>query len=323
VLKFLVTPWKFSNRVVCADSYFASVPAARQLLNWGLKFIGVVKTATRMFPMKYLSEIELAERGDRKGIVANDTHGNVQLLAFVWMDRDRRYFIASGSSLQEGTPYIRDRWRQVGDDNALPERVRLVVPQPKAAEVYYNCCARVDQHNRDRQSTLMIENKLVTHDWAMRVNLSILAMCMVDTWRVYKRLTCRDDDRADIAFETQKEFYGHLAAELIDNNFDNVGGQRRRRNADDSAYDCAVIDSRTGEARSGIDIHLTPTKLKRKDKHGNFTNKTFQGRCRVCSEKTTHQCSQCRDESTDPSWICHTSKGKMCFPTHLTKVHNM
>jgi hypothetical protein len=36
---------------VCADSYFASVQAAEHLLSMGLKFIGVVKTATRKFPI--------------------------------------------------------------------------------------------------------------------------------------------------------------------------------------------------------------------------------------------------------------------------------
>jgi Transposase IS4 len=32
VLMDLVKPWKNSNRIVCADSYFASVQCARELL---------------------------------------------------------------------------------------------------------------------------------------------------------------------------------------------------------------------------------------------------------------------------------------------------
>jgi hypothetical protein len=51
VLAELVSPWAGPGRVVCADSYFSSVQAAEQLLSMGLKFIGVVKTATRKFPM--------------------------------------------------------------------------------------------------------------------------------------------------------------------------------------------------------------------------------------------------------------------------------
>jgi hypothetical protein len=321
VLNFLVSPWQNTKRLVCADSYFASVSAALELWELGLHFIGVVKKETEMYPMKYLSEVELSDLGDRKGIVAKHGRDDMQLLAFAWRVRDRRFFIASGSSLQDGTPYVRESCGQVGNEDTLPEPVRLVITQPKAAEVYYSCRACIDQHNRDRQSTLMIETKLVTHDWAMSVNLSIFAICMVDTWRIYKQLTCKENagELDVVPFETQQEFYGHLAAELIDNNF---------RNADDSLHDsAATIDSRTGEAPSIVGIHLKQTTLKRKNKDGNYTARTFQGRCRICGQKTTHQCSQCTDfnceQGNNNAWICHTSKRKMCFPTHLTKVHDM
>jgi hypothetical protein len=63
VLKSLVSPWFHSDRIVCADSYFASVGCAKELLRNGLRFIGVVKTATREFPKAYLSQLELQERG--------------------------------------------------------------------------------------------------------------------------------------------------------------------------------------------------------------------------------------------------------------------
>jgi Transposase IS4 len=49
VLTELVGPWAMSSRVVCADSYFASVASAEELQRIGLRFIGVVKTATKIF----------------------------------------------------------------------------------------------------------------------------------------------------------------------------------------------------------------------------------------------------------------------------------
>jgi hypothetical protein len=64
VLKYLVSPWSGSHRIVCADSYFASFGAAQELFARGLRFIGVVKTATRGFPKNFLSSVELANRGD-------------------------------------------------------------------------------------------------------------------------------------------------------------------------------------------------------------------------------------------------------------------
>lgn len=51
VMKELVMPWAKTNRLVVADSYFASVQAAEELFKVGLRFTGVVKTATKRFPV--------------------------------------------------------------------------------------------------------------------------------------------------------------------------------------------------------------------------------------------------------------------------------
>ena len=47
-----------------------------------------------------------------------------------------------------------------------PEKVELVVPQPKAAETYYKGCTSIDRHNRDRQDTLSLERKFVMQSWS-------------------------------------------------------------------------------------------------------------------------------------------------------------
>jgi hypothetical protein len=50
VLDRLVRPWHGKgDRIVCADSYFASVEAALHLQTRGVRFIGVVKTATSSY----------------------------------------------------------------------------------------------------------------------------------------------------------------------------------------------------------------------------------------------------------------------------------
>ncbi|KAG7366471.1 transposase IS4 [Nitzschia inconspicua] len=108
-LKFLVSSWRLSGRIVCADSYFASVGAAEELKRNGLKFIGVVKIATKKYPMANLQALELQGRGDRRGSVARDAEGNPSLIACVWMDRERRYFISNAHGLAPGTPYMRKR----------------------------------------------------------------------------------------------------------------------------------------------------------------------------------------------------------------------
>ena len=91
VLYWLVKPWANTDSVVVADSYFASVPAAIRLKEAGLRFIGIVKTATKEYPMQYLGSVELhGGKGSRKGLTTTDEATGTQLLSFVWVDRDRR-----------------------------------------------------------------------------------------------------------------------------------------------------------------------------------------------------------------------------------------
>ena len=50
VLKELAVPWANTKRLVVADSAFSSVQTAEELCRIGLRFIGVIKTATKHFP---------------------------------------------------------------------------------------------------------------------------------------------------------------------------------------------------------------------------------------------------------------------------------
>ncbi|EEC45770.1 predicted protein [Phaeodactylum tricornutum CCAP 1055/1] len=121
--------------------------------------------------------------------------------------------------------------------------------------------------------------------------------------------------------EKQKDFYSALAEELVDNQYNSVGSRKVGR--DELDKDSPTI-SRPGEPQCGFSAHLTPTKRKRKNKDGTIKNQRQQGRCLVCSKKTTHVCSVCKDvetiESKEP-WICYTTGGQLCFAQHLTALH--
>ena len=62
-------PWAKTDRIICADSYFASFSADEELWNNGLWFIGIIKTATRKFLMAYLSNIEFQNRVGMSGLL--------------------------------------------------------------------------------------------------------------------------------------------------------------------------------------------------------------------------------------------------------------
>ena len=294
-----------------------------------------MKTASKGYPTTYIHHFELEEKGDYKAVYSPSTADpkSPELMTFVWLDRERRYFISSCSNVSEGREYTRKRWRQVTDVNLNrdAEHVEFTIPQPKAAEIYYTCCSKIDYHNRDRQDALGIEKKLRTKNWSKRVNFTLLSMNFVDTWKVWNLTTNEDDDVArnipgdpEHAQETQQQFYSSLLVEMIENKLDD--DVRETRNAATAQVPMptipGLVDRATGRVRSGIDLHLTPTRIRKRRSDGTYTNFAFQGRCQVCHSRTTSCCSMCVADPDCPNdgWLCHT-KSKPCFLHHASIAH--
>lgn len=304
VTKRLVYPWAGTNRIVCGDSYFASVHTARVMYDMGLKFIGVVKTATRSFPYKHLASVPIHGRGKWESMAYKDTAGGCDLAAVVWVDRERRYFIASAGCTLEGDPIYRDRWRRVGDSSQI---VQTETKIPQIAETYYKAASMIDRHNRCRQSDLNLEKKFMVNDWSMRVNTSLLGICIVDAWLLYKKSHGAGSIMSPI------KFYEKLAEQLIDNTY---GGVHRRSQ---------VVDVPAPDVtQSGIGPHLTPTSRKRKRHNGTSTNCALQGRCKQCrnGNKSKYVCSACTGVDKPDFWLCHSDTGRDCFIRHFSDFHS-
>lgn len=141
----------------------------------------------------------------------------------------------------------------------------MFVPQPEACEIYYSCNGMIDRHNRCRKDDLMLEHKMRTSDWSMRVNRRLLDMMIVGALIVYKGYRNRS------LRITQAEFDVQLSEEFILNDYDDGVGARRRF----EAHESDVIQERIKQ--SGIGLHLKTTKNRWK----NSTEKN-QGNCRVC-----------------------------------------
>ena len=83
--------------------------------------------------MKYLQAIELQKRGDRVGLVRRKKEGDCDSLEFSWIDRERRYFICSGSNMSDGEPNVKRRLRQESEEpNAELDSITLIIYQLKA-----------------------------------------------------------------------------------------------------------------------------------------------------------------------------------------------
>ena len=308
VLMRLVRPWAGTDRIVCVDSYFASVATALALKEAGLRFTGVVKTAHRRFPLASLDARELGARGDHLSMVHLDATGRPDMLALVWVERERRYFVPTAGSCQPGTSYERLRWREM-EDGTGAHRVALTVRQPEVAQLYYGCCSQIDRHNRCRQEDLRLERKLGTHDWSMRVNISLLGICIADAWLLHRGA------RGPAASLLQANFYALLASEMIEmigNTLDATGTRTR-----------AVVDGAEQAASGpayGVGTHLTPTAKRRHASSGHLV----QSECRVCGARTTLVCSTCKDTpGVGEVFFCGARSTRLCFAEHICAAHQM
>ena len=151
----LLQPWFHTNCVVCANSYFASVHRAESLYEKGLRFTGVVKTSTKKYPMKYLSHLEIAEKGEHVTLVSKPIAGP-HLMAVMWVDRDRRYFISSFGTTNGGKPIYRESWRT---RHGVTRKEELSIRIPSVCEQYYETFSQIDRHNRSCQHDLGLEKK--------------------------------------------------------------------------------------------------------------------------------------------------------------------
>ena len=113
-------------------------------------FSGVVKTTTHGFLMKRPSEMEMPARGAYSTLMSKTGLESQQIMALVWVNRNRRCFVSTTSSTNTGNPYERIRLRQIAEG---PLYIRATVDQPKVVE---NITIRVPQSTRITDAVKLI-----------------------------------------------------------------------------------------------------------------------------------------------------------------------
>jgi hypothetical protein len=100
------------------------------------RFIGVVKTATRLFLKAYLNTIKMPNRGAVPALIGSTD--DCELLAFVYCDRDRHYFISTCAKIAGGDPiqHVQLRQMQLVDSYEEPEYQLITHNCPQAAQLY-------------------------------------------------------------------------------------------------------------------------------------------------------------------------------------------
>ena len=120
----------------------------------GTRFIGVVKTATTGYPMGYLSSKPMAQIGDHYSMLCKSDNGGKDMMALLWVDREKRYFIATANSRHPRQMIYHERWRRVGN---VTKKAITETRITDAFQTYFSAASQIDRHNRCRQGNLQLE----------------------------------------------------------------------------------------------------------------------------------------------------------------------
>ena len=304
ILLRLTKPWFFSGRLIVGDSAFASVEAAVAIHSKGLEFTGLVKTASRKFPKKFLSEIVLPAKGDHAVCIANP-NASTRLLAVAWNGGKKRKLLVStcGVTKSSSQPAVRVKYRDQGDGTSA--EVIRETPWPEVVANYFRVACASDVNNHYRQGSLAMEETWGTKTWWHRIMATVLGTIEVDAYLAY---LCLDPHEKKLS---HREFVEDIAHSLIFNRFEDgpQDEETRTRKRKIPGGDINVESVHTLELLSSA---LGDSSEK--------TSKRCQRTCRVCKRKCSFYCVECSQRKIgEIIGICGpaSERGMECYMLHV------
>ncbi len=127
--------------------------------------MGIVKSAHREFPMKFLeswangNEGGLPSRGDHVLLESADDHGS-HFYAIGWA----KFLVTNAGTTNEVDPSVRVRHRlTVEDGHITTMSVDVIVKRPHAVKHFFEYFSIIDVHDHLRQGSLEISFKIMPH----------------------------------------------------------------------------------------------------------------------------------------------------------------
>jgi len=313
----LSTNLRGTGRIVVADSAFASVKSACALkTHMGLYFLGLVKTAHRMFPKKYLQTVEIPERGGH--VVLTTKILGVELRAVTWNDgkKDKKTgdiihksFVASCGTTLAGVGHRKRRWTI--DDNGRANLYFKTIPRPQLVEDFFEGAQQIDVHNHLRQGRAGVAlERRPAKTWLIRFFQSYYGTIEVDSFLGYRHFC---PGKASIK---HVEFLRVLTDQLLNNK---IG----------CPPDAPVLRSHTHTTGDLKECAVHSLKLLRNAKY--YVVKTAAAvaigrkppqcvlKCRICGKNASMFCLSCSGDTSKCRQIlalCGPKSGRDCFDRH-------
>lgn len=282
----LSEPWFYTGRIVVADSWFGSVKASENLLKNGLYFMGMVKTATRNFPIKELISRCPLDRGSYIHAIAKVGEIKSDFIAMAWRDKKVHTLVSSCGTTQQGSPAKKNRYDENGN------RYIKTVNRPQLFETYFDGAPSIDIHNHIRQDGLGLEVAWGTQDWKSRMFACLFGIIETNAYLAFKYF-------GNFKNNSHVEFTQALALQLI--------------HFDEQANPCSPPGSSTSDESETFSDHSLRA-LSSED-----TRQRVQRKCIVCSkmrrtqQKASYYCVKCGKQAV----LCSPQTGRNCFAYHI------
>ena len=278
-----------SGRTVVGDSAFSSVSTALACQQYGLNFMGIIKTAHLQYPKALLQQLSQGQpRGSYKLMMATSTARPIYALA--WADKKLKLLISTRGTTLPTDASMRCRARL--NENGETDRYEIAVPRPSMVKMFYDRFNAVDTNDQYRQGILKLEENWKTHSWAIRTLSTVLGVIFVNCHLGMRFLRGPEGMGSVLSF---KDDMDKLAYRLIFNPYlNNEQRDLRPRPREPEAM-------------------LTPEELRGSHVWASLTDSTkFRGkpsnsaklRCCICGKPTRSYCVDCSDDSRGKYVAC-------------------
>jgi len=170
---------------VGGDAWFGSIPCVVELMKkLGVYSTFIIKQNVQYCPLQVIQRIMQTrnKQGRRAGrhVVMKATVSGVDLflLAYAWSNKRAAYIVSScGTTVQHEIPY-RSKFTDEYGNVTFKE-----IPRPSIAHFYFELCPLIDNHNKDRQGVLALEDCWPTKNPWFRLMTTMIGMSVVDMHR--------------------------------------------------------------------------------------------------------------------------------------------
>ena len=170
---------------VGGDAWFGSIPCVVELMNkHGIFSTFIIKQNKQYCPLQVIQRIMRARNKDGraagKHVVMKATISGVDLflLAYAWSNQKAAYIVSScGTTVRHEKPY-RTHFTDDYGNVTFKE-----IPRPSIAHFYFELCPLIDNHNKDRQGILGLEDCWPTKNPWFRIVTTMIGMSVVDLHR--------------------------------------------------------------------------------------------------------------------------------------------